>query len=71
MNTVLLWISAPFFDKKNYLINAPPREGAFIPKYGNPFVITDDYITETALKFTLIDEDDIDNNAEDDISVVD
>ena len=58
--------------KKNYLINAPPREGAFIPKYENPFVITDDYITETAPKFTLIiDADDIDNNVEDDISVVD
>ena len=70
MNTVLLRINE-FLIKKNYLINAPPREGAFIPKYENPFVITDDYITKTAPKFTLIDADDIDNNAEDDISVVD
>ena len=43
-------------------------------KYENtkiPFVITDWDITEAAPQFTLIKEDDIDINVEDDILVVD
>ena len=36
-----------------------------------PFVITDDDITEAAPQFTLIEEDDIDINVEDDILAVD
>ena len=36
-----------------------------------PFVITDGDITEAAPQFTLIKEDDIDINVEDDILVVD
>ena len=44
------------------IINAPPPEGAFIRKYENPFVITDEDITEAAPQFTLIEEDDIDIN---------
>ena len=38
-------------------------------KNENPFVITDEDITEAAPKFTLIEEDDIDINVEDDILV--
>ena len=58
----------PPFDK-NYLINAPLPEGVFIQKYEYPFVITDENITEAAPQFTLIEEDVIDINVEDDILV--
>ena len=47
-----------------------PPEGAFIRKYENPFVITDEDITEAAPQFTLMEKDDIDINVEDDIFVV-
>ena len=47
-----------------------PLPGAFIRKYENPFVITDEDITEAAPQFTLIEEDDIDINI-DDILVAD
>ena len=46
-------------------LKTPPLEGAFIRKYENPFVITDKDVTETAPQFTLIEEDDV----EDDILV--
>ena len=41
-----------------------PRGGVYskIWKYENPFVKTDEDITEAALQFTLIEEDDIDIN---------
>ena len=49
----------------------PSSRGAKICKDENPFVITDKDITEAAPQFTLIEEDDVDTNVEDDILVVD
>ena len=63
-----LLLNAPLLIK-NYLItpallNAPPLKK-------NPLFITDEDITEAVPQFTLIKEDHIDINVEDDILVVD